>query len=165
MIDLNKKYESSVRENEGYKYKLAEEYEKRTNILKDKAKLEKDLSEASRLLIMGLTIKGIGITTNLLGKSKEIETDKANKIKKIRIELMLPYNSFAVKEAKHISVILNSLNKKEELIKDTTVNYVGNLCNIRLDLKPDKEFNTGKHNISIKINNKLQTEEIFNITK
>lgn len=165
MLDLSNKYEYSIRENEGYKYKLAEEYEKRNNILKDKAKIEKDLSEASRLIVTGTSITGIGNTANLFGKTKEIITNSATKIKKVKVEFILPTNQFATREVKNISIVLKSTNKKDDVKKDTTVNYVGQESKIHLFLQPDREFKEGNHTIIITINNKLQVEESFKIIK
>jgi len=165
MLDLSNKYEYSIRENEGYKYKLAEEYEKRSNILRDKAVLEQELSEASRLLITGFTINGIGTTTNLLGKTKEFNTDQASKIKKTKIVFSLPTNKFATKEEKRISVIIKSTDKKDDIKKDTIVNYVGTECKINLILENKKEFKEGTHIVNVIINNKLQPEEKFQVKK
>jgi len=165
VIEVNKKYEQSIRENERYKYKLAEEYEKRSNILRDKAVLEQELSEASRLLITGFTINGIGTTTNLLGKTKEFNTDQASKIKKTKIVFSLPTNKFATKEEKRISVIIKSTDKKDDIKKDTIVNYVGTECKINLILENKKEFKEGTHIVNVIINNKLQPEEKFQVKK
>ncbi len=156
---LTDKNETLIRQNENYKITLINEYEKKTNILIDKAILEKSLNEAKRLVITSLKITGIGYSFF----NKEIQTSSSNKLKKIKITFSLPINTIANRETKNIDVFLYKKNRKDFIKGDTTINYIGNECDITILLIGTQQFEIGTHPISIYINNKLQTEEQFKV--
>ncbi len=158
---LTDKNEVLIRQNEDYKITLLNEYDKKNNILKDKAKIEQQLNEASRLIITSLKIIGIGKTFF----NKEIETNTSNKIKKVKITFTLPVNQFATKETKNIEIFLYKKSKSDFIKGDTIVNYIGKEYNITINLISKEEFAIGSHPISIYINNKFQREEQFEVIK
>lgn len=164
-IELRKRNEQLVKENEGYKYKLNNEIEQHGATKKQKIKLEKEISYASSLNLASIRVMGVGYTLAILGKPKAIETNVAKKVKSVLVSFTMPANMLAAKEEKKVVVVMYSTDSKEDIRKDTTINYIGNECNVSLYLKSKKEFSVGTHLINIVINSKLEAEREFNITK
>ncbi len=151
---LTEKNETLIRQNENYKLTLNIEHI-------NKARLEESLDEAKKLNITSLKITGIGRTLF----NREIQTNVASKIKKVRVIFSLPVNYLAKKESKYIEVYLYKQNRKDFIKADTTINYIGGECFINLTLVGKEEFKIGGHLVSILINNSPEIEEIFKITK
>jgi hypothetical protein len=120
-------------------------------LIKDKSKLEQSLSFAAELTISSLKV--VGITKQLL-TNKEIETDKASRIKKIRITFSVPSNPVATKNLYYISTILYSISSSVKFQKDTVLSYNGTECSLQYEAIRN-DFYPGDHKIAVFINSKL----------
>ncbi len=155
--DVRRKNDGLIKENEGMRHDLISEQLAKENVIKEKKVVEKQLLLASELNISAISIRGVG--SSLFSK-KELDTNKASRIKRIKIAFTFPTNPAAEKESKKIAVFMYSTNKIDYIEKDTTIYYMGKESNINMRLV-GAEFKAGKHHVVIKVNNAIKNEQDF----
>lgn len=120
-------------------------------------KLKTKVTQGSTLTLTGVKINGVGYTSGIFSKAKEVQTNKIAKVKKLRIFFILPANALAEHGDKEIKVTVYSVNTTASIKKDTTIVYDGLEKACTFVLAPDtKFFSTGGHKVTISINGVTQ---------
>ncbi len=161
---LQLKNDNLIRENESYKNKLEVEIVNHSITRKEKNKAQATVDALSKLTINSVNVVGLCTMVNLYLQTKYYECNKESKVKLAKVSFVFPRNPIADREQKTVVVTMFSTDKKDAIEKDTTVNYVGEEMPITLLMK-GKMFKVGDHLVSIRINGKLESENIFHITK
>ncbi len=153
-----------IRENESYKDKLETEIVNHSITKKERNKAQATVDALSKLTINSVNVVGLCTMVNLYLQTRYYECNKESKVKLAKVSFVFPRNPVADREQKTIVVTMYSTDKKDMIEKDTTINYVGEEMPITLLMK-GKMFKVGDHLVSIRINAKLEAENIFHITK